>query len=159
MNLDRRQFLAAGGALVVTFSLTGRAGAAVPPAPALPHPKSVDKGVLDSWLAIDRDGRVTVFTGKVDLGTGVKTALAQMAAEELDVAFDQIDMVMGDTATTQDQWLTAASLTIAVGGMELRKAPATALQAIIVRAGQKLVVPVDQLVIENRIVRAKGDPA
>lgn len=160
MRIERRDFLKASGALVVAFSLfgSGRGTSAADP-PGLPPPRNTDKGAVDAWLAIGRDGRVTVFTGKVDLGTGTKTALAQMAAEELDVAFERIDMVMGDTATTPDQWLTAASLSIMVGGMELRKAAATARQALLVRAGQKLDLPVDQLTVEDGVVRAKGDAA
>ena len=67
----------------------------------------VAKDAIDSWLTISPDNRITIFVGKVDLGTGARTALMQMAAEELDVSFERIEMVMGDTATTPDQWLTA----------------------------------------------------
>ena len=159
MTMDRRAFLASGGALVVAFSLSGRRPAeAAPPGVALAPPKGVDKGNLDSWLAIGRDGRLTVYTGKVDLGTGVKTALAQMAAEELDVAFDRVEMVMGDTATTPDQWLTGASLSVMVAGIELRKAAATARQALLARAGQRLGVPADRLTVEDGVVRVTGEP-
>jgi len=160
MTMDRRAFLASGGAaLVVVFSLAGRGtGVAAPPGVALAPPKSVEKGNLDSWLAIGRDGRVTVYTGKVDLGTGIKTAFAQMAAEELDVAFDKVDMVMGDTATTPDQWLTGASLSVMVAGIELRKAAATARQALLVRAGQRLNVPADRLTVEDGVARVTGEP-
>ena len=84
---------------------------------------------------------VTVFTGKVDLGTGTRTALAQMAADELDVAFERIDMVMGDTATTPDQWLTGANLTIFQGGAELRRAAASAREALVAKGAERLGVP------------------
>lgn len=157
MNMQRRDFLKSSGAFVVAFSMLSHDVIANTASSTLPPPKSVDKGALDSWLAIARDGRVTVYTGKVDLGTGIKTALAQMAAEELDVAFDQVDMVMGDTATTPDQWLTGASLSIMVAGVELRKAAATARQALLVRAGQKLNAAADQLTVENGVVWVKGD--
>jgi len=56
---------------------------------------------LDDWIAIEKDGRISAFSGKVELGTGVRTALAQIVAEELDVAFEQVYMVMGDTERTQ----------------------------------------------------------
>ena len=62
-------------------------------------PKSVAKEAVDSWLTITPDNKVTIFVGKVDLGTGSRTALMQLAADELDVAFERIEMVMGDTAT------------------------------------------------------------
>ena len=74
--------------------MAGSAGAAT-----LRAPKSVAKEAIDSWLTISSENRVTIFCGKVDLGTGARTALAQLAAEELDVPFDRIEMVMGDTAT------------------------------------------------------------
>jgi nicotinate dehydrogenase subunit B len=153
MVIDRREFLKAGGALVVTFSMVGREALAL----TLPAPRSVDRETVDSWLAIGKDGRVTCYTGKVDLGTGTRTALAQMAADELDVAFDRVDMVMGDTATTPDQWLTAGSLSIAVGGMELRRAAATARQALLERAAQRFGAPASELLVENGIVHSKAD--
>ena len=123
-TLGRREFLKAGGALVVGFSMLGSALAQT-----LRPAKSVAKEAADSWLTIGADGRITVFCGKVDLGTGTRTALAQLAAEELDVPFERVEMVMGDTATTPDQWLTAANLTIFQGGSELRRACASARRA------------------------------
>ena len=138
LSLDRREFLKATGALVVGFSMLGSAGAQT-----LRAPKSVAKEAVDSWLTISPENRVTVYCGKVDLGTGSRTALAQLAAEELDVAFERVEMVMGDTATTPDQWLTAANLTIFQGGSELRRAAASARRALVERAAQKLGVPGD----------------
>ena len=84
---------------------------------------------------------MTIHVGKVDLGTGTRTALAQIAADELDVPFERITMVMGDTGTTPDQWMTGANLTIAQGGAELRKACATARAALVERAAARLGVP------------------
>ena len=128
-SFDRREFLKASGILAVGFSMSGVPGPAV--GATLRAPKSVAKEAVDSWLTISPDNRVTIFCGKVDLGTGARTALAQMAAEELDVAFDRIEMVMGDTATTPDQWLTAGNLTIFQGGSELRRAAASARRALV----------------------------
>ena len=121
-------------------------------------PKSVAKEAIDSWLTISPDNRVTIFCGKVDLGTGARTALAQMAAEELDVAFERIEMVMGDTATTPDQWLTAGNLTIFQGGSELRRAAASARRALVERAAQRLGVPASELIVEDGVVRVKANP-
>ena len=115
-SFDRRTFLKASGILAVGFSLSDAAGANT-----LGAPKSVAKEAVNSWLTITPDNKVTIFVGKVDLGTGSRTALMQLAADELDVPFGQIEMVMGDTARTPDQWLTAANLTIFQGGGELRQ--------------------------------------
>jgi nicotinate dehydrogenase subunit B len=155
--LDRRAFLKASGILVVGFSILAH------PAPAaaatLRAPRSTAKEEVDSWLVIGADDKVTVFSGKVDLGTGSRTALAQMAAEELDVAFERIEMVMGDTATTPDQWLTAANLTIFQGGGELRRAAASARRALVDRAAQRLAVPASELTVDNGVVRVRANPA
>lgn len=152
-TLERREFLKASGALVVGFSMLGSAGAQT-----LRPAKSVAKEAADSWLTIGADGRITVFCGKVDLGTGTRTALAQMAAEELDVPFERIEMVMGDTATTPDQWLTAANLTIFQGGSELRRACASARRALVERAAQRMGVPAGELIVDDGVVRVKSSP-
>ena len=154
MQTNRREFLKASGALVVAFSFTGTAAGA-----ALRAPKSVAKDAVDSFLVIGRDGRITVFTGKVDLGTGTRTALAQMAADELDVAFERIDMVMGDTATTPDQWLTGANLTIFQGGAELRRAAASAREALVAKGAERLGVPASELAVEDGVIRVKTNPS
>lgn len=153
ISCDRREFLKASGVLVIGFSMLGAAGATTPRAP-----KSVSKEAIDSWLTIGPDNRITVYCGKVDLGTGSRTALAQMAGEELDVPFERIEMVMGDTATTPDQWLTAANLTIFQGGSELRRAAASARRALVERAAQRLGVPASELVVEDGVVRVKASP-
>ncbi len=158
-GLDRRSLLKAGmGALLVGFSSAATLAQAAAAKPVkLSAAKTVAKDAVDAFLAIHADGKVTVYVGKVDLGTGTKTALAQMAADELDVDFAQIEMVMGDTATTPDQWMTGANLTIAQGGGELRKACATARAALLVRASQRLGTPVDQLQMSKGIVSVSGD--
>ncbi len=154
-TLQRRDFLKAGAAaLVVGFSADATLAQTVGAPAALRNPKSVAKDAVDSFLIIEPNGQVTIFVGKVDLGTGTKTAMAQMAADELDVAFNRIEMVMGDTATTPDQWLTGANLTIAQGGGELRKACATARQALLAKAAERLNVPANTLSVENGIVRS-----
>ena len=159
--LNRRSLLkGAAGALVVGFSLDASlAHAAGNAMPALRPAKAVAKDLVDSFVSIEPNGKVTIFVGKVDLGTGTKTAMAQMAADELDVAFEQIEMVMGDTATTPDQWLTGANLTISQGGGELRKACATARAALLARAAVKLNVPVADLTVSRGIVNVKSNPS
>ena len=158
-TINRRSLLkVSAGALVVGFSLDATLARSAT-FPVLRPAKAVAKDLVDAFISLEPNGKVTIFVGKVDLGTGTKTAMAQMAADELDVAFEQIEMVMGDTATTPDQWMTGANLTIAQGGGELRKACATARAALLARASSKLGAPVDQLQVERGIVRIKSDPS
>jgi nicotinate dehydrogenase subunit B len=115
------------------------------PRPAGPGP---DPNQLDSWLAIEVDGTVVARTGKVELGTGVRTALAQIVAEELDVPISRIRMVMGDTALTPDEGYTAGSMTLQTSGTALRQAAASARQALLELASDRLDAAVDELVVE-----------
>ena len=144
MEFSRRQFLKGTGALIVSFNL-------FPPASDLFAQATVGPGgeadptSLDSWLAIAPDGTVTVFSGKVDLGTGVETALAQIVAEELDVPFKQVKMASIDTTKAIDQGVTAGSRTIERGGPQLRQAAAAARQELLKLAAARLNVPVDTL--------------
>ena len=156
-TIDRRAFLASSGALVVGFSWSGTALAAV--ATPLAPTKAVDKTRIESFIAIGADGRATIYVGKVDLGNGARTALMQLAADELDLPFERITMVMGDTATTPDQWLSGASTTIAQGGMELRRACATARAALLARGAAQLGVAVTDASCRDGAVFVAADPA
>src|SRR5512135_767738 len=99
---------------------------------------------LDDWLAFEPDGTILAFSGKVELGTGVRTALAQIVAEELDVPFGRVLMVMGDTALTPDEGYTAGSMTIQTSGSALRKAAAEARRALLEMASDLLDATVDE---------------
>ena len=151
-TLNRREFLAAGGSLVVSFALAPRA-VAQQSAPA----RTVSIGEVDGFLAIAADGTVTVYSGKVDLGTGVRTALMQIAAEELDVPLDRIRMIEGDTLLTPDQGATTSSVSISRGGMEIRRAAATARAALMNEAAKVLGLPPEQLTTENGAVVSRAD--
>lgn len=137
-KISRREFLKTSGALVVTFSL------AHPLAEAAEKGKTAAKTValdqVDGFLAIDSKGLVTLYSGKVDLGTGVRTALAQIAAEELSVPFEKVHVVEGDTALTPDQGITWGSLSIQAGGMQIRQACATAREALLGSGAEKFGV-------------------
>ena len=152
--MQRRDFLKTGSGLVVSFSLMGVAPGAGAQG-RMAAGKSMVRDQVDAWLAIGPDGRVTVYTGKVDLGTGIRTALAQLVAEELDVGFGQVDMVMGDTMLTIDQGQTAGSLSISNGGITLRQAAACARQALMTAAAKNFAVEASELSVANGIVSTR----
>jgi len=134
IQISRRHALIGSGALIVGFSFAGPLAAA----PAQGPGKPLALTEVDSFLAIDKAGKVTVYSGKVDLGTGVSTALRQIVADELDVPIAQVELIEGDTALTPDQGTTWGSLSIQVGGMQLRQAAAAARQALMAEAATKL---------------------
>ena len=156
--ISRRELLKGTGALVVSFSLWSPLSRAFAQAagPANIEPEATS---LDSWLAVAADGTVTVSTSKVDLGTGVVTALSQIVAEELDVPFHSIHMETGDTSQTIDQAATVGSATIARGGPQLRQAAAAGRQALLKLASAKLQAPVEKLTVTDGVVSVTGDPA
>ena len=101
---------------------------------------------VDSWLVIGPDSSVTIYSGKVELGTGVQTALTQIVAEELYVEVGKVHFVQGDTSQTPgDQGYTAGSQTIQSEGPKLRIAAATAYQALLKLASQQIGVPTQAL--------------
>ncbi len=152
IQISRRDALLGSGALVVSFSLAG----ALDQGLAQTAPKPVTLTEVDSFLAIDKSGKVTVYSGKVDLGTGVYTALQQIAADELDVPMSRIEMIQGDTLLTPDQGKTWASITIQVGGMQLRQAAAAARTALIDDAAKRLGVPTAQLTVTDGVISGGG---
>ena len=142
LRLSRRGFLGAvGGGLFVAFSMrrvhaqgeeaeTSTSGGL--PGSLGEHPR------LDSWIRIDPDGAVTVFTGKAELGQGIKTALLMVAAEELGVAPGGIDIVSADTALTPDEGFTAASHSMEKSGMAIRNAAANVRLLLLREAARRL---------------------
>src|SRR5262245_30256996 len=112
---SRRDLLKGSGALVVGFTL----GQADVPASAqdIRASKTVAPDQVDGFLAIDQKGMVTLYAGKVDLGTGVRTAFVQLVADELDVPMASVNVIEGDTALTPDQNPTYGSQSIQMGGV------------------------------------------
>ena len=151
-NPSRRDLLKGGGALVVSFSLIGQGEPLMAQEATAQRPLSIAE--VDAFLAIDARGRIAVYSGKVDLGTGVRTALAQMAAEELDVPFNRVRIVEGDTALTPDQGKTWGSLTIQAGGVQIRNAAATARAALIEQAAQRLKAKSEELSVADGVISA-----
>lgn len=114
---------------------------------------------FNAYLVIGRDSRVTVFSGKIEIGQGVLTSQAQLVAEELGVDLGAIDMVLGDTARCPWDMGTFGSLTIRMFGPALRAAAAQARLTLITLAAKRLGVPAGQLVARGGVVSVEGDPA
>lgn len=151
-QIDRRSLLQAGGALIISFCLPLSSSTAKPAS----GPKTVSPDRVDGFLAIARDGHITVYSGKVDLGTGVRTALTQIVAEELDVPMSHVSLVEGDTALTPDQGVTSGSLSIQNGGMQLRRAAATARRAVLRRAAARLRQDISTLSLHEGVIAARN---
>ena len=145
--MDRREFFKTSGALVVSFSLPAidvlAQGAEKP---------ALVPGELDSWIAVLPDGRVNAFFGKMDMGQGLDVAVAQIVAEELDVGFDKVSVLMGDTATSCNQGGASGSTGTSNGARLLRKAAAEARRVLVDRASEKLAAPAAQLRVEDGTV-------
>lgn len=114
---------------------------------------AADGTPIDDWIEIHANGRVTVKTGKVELGTGLMTALAQIAADELDVAVDDIDVVGPWTGRSPDEGYTAGSRSISQGGAAIRRAAAEARQALLELASADLGGP---LTVTGGVISGPG---
>ena len=149
LNESRRDFLKTGGALVVTFALgVPKAARAV----AATAAKTVATDEVDAFLAIDARGRVTLYSGKVDLGTGLETAFTQITAEELSVPLDRVTVIQGDTALTPDQGVTWGSLSIQIGGMQIRQAAATAREALLSQVATEHGITKEQVTVKDGVI-------
>ena len=157
--LNRRSVLAGGGALIMSFSLRdalaqdqAATAAALPP----PPPPGSLKGApyLDSWIRIDADGAITVFTGKSELGQGFKTACQQIAAEELDVPFASLKLVTADTGRTANEGYTSGSNSMKDSGTAVQHAAAQVRALLIAEAARRLDLPAENLKTDNGAVIA-----
>ncbi|HEV7834732.1 MAG TPA: molybdopterin cofactor-binding domain-containing protein [Caballeronia sp.] len=165
-NLNRRRFLAAGS-VMVSFTLlpavralaqttTTEAGTFTASAPQLPGSLKTSP-MLDAWVKIDEAGRITVFTGKAELGTGIRTAFMQIAAEQLDVTPERIVLVTADTNATPDEGYTAGSHSTADSGTAIANATAQVRSLLLVAAATRLNVDVASLTTQNgEIVATDG---
>jgi nicotinate dehydrogenase subunit B len=115
------------------------------------------KGSFETFIKITADGSVTAFNGHVDLGTGIRTALGQIVAEELDVSFTRVVIVLGDTSQVPDQGATIASETIQITAVPLRNAAAQVRHFLIARAAERLELSAEDLVIEDGLVRGRDN--
>ena len=163
VTLTRREFLAHGGALVMSFAITREAIAAQEPqnmgaepkvTPALPG-NLKNAPLLDSWIRIDASGAITVFTGKAELGQGIKTALIQIAAEELVVDPRTIKLITADTSSTPNEGWTAGSQSMSDSGTAILHAASQVRGLLVSLASQRLGVPAADLTVHLGTIRAK----
>jgi nicotinate dehydrogenase subunit B len=161
LGSSRREFLKTTGALVIGFSLApplARALAQEAAAAQLPSSLNGNRR-LEAWLRVNPNGTVTVFTGKIELGQGIATALAQIAADELDVDYQRLDVVTADTSRTPNEGFTAGSLSIEHSGTAIRLACAEAREILLGLAASRLGVPAGELrVSDGRITGPTGVP-
>jgi CO/xanthine dehydrogenase Mo-binding subunit len=158
-NLSRRDILRSGSALIIGFAFHANRHADAAEADdtaAKFAGKPVDGTEVDSFLAIHPDGTATVFTGKVDLGTGLRIALRQMAAEELGLPVEKVELIEGDTLLTPDQGRTGGSSGLTQGGVGVRQAAATAREQLISLAAAKLERSSGELVLADGQVKPKA---
>ncbi len=158
-GVSRRSALRGAGALIVAFATGGRlvaqesASRGAGRVPSLPG-SLARTPYLDGWIRIDANGSVTAFTGKAELGQGIKTALLQIVADELRVPFDRLQLVTADTARTPNEGYTAGSHSMQDSGTALRNAAAQVRELLLAEAARRLGEPVDRLEADNGMVSA-----
>jgi len=171
MDHSRRNFLKTTGCLTIGFCLGGTAleaftapGAAAGPLPAslaagpLPGPLPPGPGeydTIDAWLEVLADGRIRILTGKLELGQGIATAVAQVAAEELEMEMARVEVTMAETGRTPDEGYTAGSNSIATSAMAIRRAAASAREQLLELAAQKMNMPVADLTMAQGKISTK----
>jgi nicotinate dehydrogenase subunit B len=158
---SRRAVLAGGGAFVVSvgapLGIDTLLGINSALAQGAKPPLTPDQ--LSSYIAINADGTVSAFFGKMDMGQGLFVAIGQIVAEELDVPFKAVTVIMGDTATSVNQGGASGSTGIQRGGIQMRAAAAEARRVLVEMAAAKLGVPADQLTVTDGVVHGKSEAA
>jgi isoquinoline 1-oxidoreductase len=149
-ELDRREFLKAVGGGIVVLVTMGGAGGSIAEAQGYPED-------FNAYVRIGKDGRVTVFSGKIEMGQGVVTSLAQMAAEDLDVSLERIDMIMGDTDLVPYDRGTWGSMSTRFFGPAVRAAAAKAREVLLDLASQRLEAPIDRLEVKDGVITSLED--
>lgn len=151
-EVDRREFIKLlGGGLFILFTVGDTLGYI--------QQEQRRRGELptdfNAFLRIDERGRISCFTGKIEMGQGIITSLAQMLADELDVTLDSVQMIMGDTDLCPWDMGTFGSMSTRFFGPPLRAAAAEARNVLLELASEKLKIPVDKLSVEKGIVYQK----
>src|SRR5690242_2892674 len=150
-GLSRRRFTQSLGIVLASFAIAPPAAFGQAPG-ALPFSLRNNRK-LEGWIRLESDETVTVFTGKAELGQGILTALAQIAAEELDVGLEKIRMVSADTSRGPDEQYTFGSQSVEQSGSAIRTASAQARAVLLAAAAARLNVDVGELAVESGIVK------
>jgi nicotinate dehydrogenase subunit B len=160
-HFSRRAALKAGGALVVSIGapLPMTLACAAEEARLVGAQPPLKPDQLSSYIAVNADGTISVFSGKTDLGQGLEVALAQMVAEELDVPLKTVKVVIGDTASSVNQGGASSASGIQEGGKQLRAAAAEARRVLVDLAAEKLGVTAEQLSIDGGVVHSNTEMA
>jgi len=151
--VNRRDFAKGLGGIVLAFTLDPALAQQQEQPKPLPGSLGGNR-MLDAWIRINSDGTATVYTGKVELGQGIVTALAQIAAEELELPLARISMVSGDTIRTPNEGQTAGSQSIENSGTALRLAAAEVRAILLELAASKLETGADQLTVADGVIKA-----
>jgi nicotinate dehydrogenase subunit B len=154
--MDRRAFLAASGALLVTVAGSGLLPESAQAEPAWTRP-AFTPDQLDSWLSMDKAGRVTAFFGKIDVAQGLDVAVTQIVAEELDIPMDSVKVVMGNTKLTIDHGGTTSDSGIMDGGELMRLTAAEARRLLLDMAAKHLGAEVSALRVASGVVSVASD--
>jgi nicotinate dehydrogenase subunit B len=158
MSVSRRDFLRSSGALIVSFGAGSIASSfATAQGPFDTHPSHVDPEKLDSWIAVGADGLVTAYTGKCDFGQGMFTAQTQLVAEELCVSLGRVKLIQCDTSVAPDQGTTSGSQSTPTNfnSSSLGQAAATAREALLKMAAQRLGEPAEELRVADGVITGK----
>ena len=158
--MNRRNFLKNTGCLAIGFSLN-TSFMDIPSPMAQELPESLRRNPnINAWLEVLANGQIRIFTGKLELGQGIRTAIAQVAAEELDHDVNKVEVLLADTARTPDEGYTAGSGSIEQSAMAVRFAAAAARQKLLELSAQQLNTPIEQLTIkEGKISTVSGNQA
>jgi nicotinate dehydrogenase subunit B len=154
--INRRTFLTASGALLVTLAAPLEWAEAQIGVTTTRPPVNGDQ--LDSYITIDADGTVVAYYGRIDGGQGLETAIAQMVAEEIDVPYERVRVIMGSSLTF-DMGGASAAQGVSQSGMLLRRTAAEARRLLIELAAKPLGLPANQLMVTDGVVHAISDPA
>jgi nicotinate dehydrogenase subunit B len=165
LKTNRRGFIKATGQLLIGFNLFPLTfcgtkegdGYAISPYQGIPERPHVDRSLIDSWIRLDAEGHVTILTGKQELGQGIRTALMQIAAEELDVNMDICHIINGDTGQTANEGYTAGSNSVEGSGKAIREAAAEAKEFLVKKAASDWGTKVNEINVQNGIIYGPND--
>ena len=159
LNIARRDLLKSSGALFITMNVPAAALLGANKTEARSLTRDLNPAELDTWLAVDENGFVTGYWGKMDMGQGVDTAIAQIIAEELDVPVNRVKIIFGDTALCADQGGASGSTGVQRSGVAFQAAAAEARLVLLERASAELKVPVADLYVTDGVIYATSDRA